>query len=515
MVSTGPNSACCNAFGDSVTLGDVSSGSDGSGTGGSSSSGAPVSGVCPAPSVLTSVPSVVCNYKTGGKEGYFYNDTVSGATCPASGSQGGQLKGATVSYHDICAAPSAPASPSTVPTASLSAASLTVTYGSPATLIWGSTDATSCTASGAWLGSKGVGGTEDTTAITTSDTYSIVCSNGTIPSLTASVTVTACPPSTPTWDGSACVMPVGNIISNSCTIPTGSPSCAMNVSWSVTDPSGTVTVVRPYAGNSVLATGVSGNGLYTFPYSSTPYTLNLLDRTTILDTGTFTASCGIGGYDTLGNVCANPSGVSTITGNYYGPGSFNFTCSNSNGYIVRRDGVIVGQQASGTYVSGTPVQIPVTVGGNYQVECFHGDYSILVPANLFSVVPPPAVIAISATPRTIAKDSSVTLSWNIQYPTNACTLTAKSVCTNGVCNAAQLASQSALNARLATENIDASTSRRITTAVRTIDSAYSASYRAVGKKTLKISNTTDFTIDCGSTAQKATARVLVTKSNEQ
>ncbi len=407
------------------------------------------------------------------------------------------------------------------PTAAISSTPTNISYGGASTILWNSTNATGCTSSGDWTaGPRGIVGTYSTSTVTSNKTFTLLCSDGVTDSPSVSTTLVVCPVMTPTWNGTSCIAPVGNITSNACTIATGANTCSMNVAWSVTNPSGVVSVVRPYAGNTIMANGPTGNSSYVFPYSATPYTLDLYDVLTKIDDALFTASCAVGGYDTIGAACANPSGVATVTGDIYGPGFFNFTCTNANRYTVRRDGTtIVSQDLSGTYVSGTPISLPIAITGNYQVECIQGDYGALVPAVLFSAPPPPdADIFISATPRTIAKDSSVTLRWNIRYPVNACTLTAKVVCTNGICSTAQLAAQTTINTILSAQNTDLSDPvgpRPIPTAVNTIAAGYAATYQAVGRKTVQVSNTMDFTIDCGVSSKKATTRVLVTKSNEQ
>ena len=71
---------------------------------------------------------------------------------------------------------SAPA-PEPSPTASLSSSSSSVLLDSVVTLTWSSTNATSCTASGTWTGSKATSGTEDVTIATPGNNqFTITCS---------------------------------------------------------------------------------------------------------------------------------------------------------------------------------------------------------------------------------------------------------------------------------------------------------------------------------------------------
>ncbi|MEK7704948.1 MAG: hypothetical protein AAB426_08315 [Myxococcota bacterium] len=63
----------------------------------------------------------------------------------------------------------------TAPVVTLTANPTTVDGGGTTTLTWSSTDATSCTASGAWSGSKAISGSEVTAAITSTSTFTLAC----------------------------------------------------------------------------------------------------------------------------------------------------------------------------------------------------------------------------------------------------------------------------------------------------------------------------------------------------
>jgi hypothetical protein len=80
----------------------------------------------------------------------------------------------------------------TPPTISLSATPTAVATGGAPSLSWSSTDATSCTASGGWNGSKTLSGTETQPAISTDTTYSLSCTGpGGSASTSATVTIAA------------------------------------------------------------------------------------------------------------------------------------------------------------------------------------------------------------------------------------------------------------------------------------------------------------------------------------
>jgi hypothetical protein len=76
------------------------------------------------------------------------------------------------------------------PTVSLSASPGTVSSGAGSTLSWSSTNASSCTASGGWSGSKAMSGSANTGTLSSTKTYTLTCSgaSGTTPA-TKSATV--------------------------------------------------------------------------------------------------------------------------------------------------------------------------------------------------------------------------------------------------------------------------------------------------------------------------------------
>ncbi len=92
--------------------------------------------------------------------------------------------------------------PGAAPTVTITAAPSSVSAGSPTTLTWSSTNATACTASGAWTGGKAVSGTQTVTTSTVAGTYSytLTCTgaDGQQGAATASVNVTPSTSPTPT-----------------------------------------------------------------------------------------------------------------------------------------------------------------------------------------------------------------------------------------------------------------------------------------------------------------------------
>jgi hypothetical protein len=109
----------------------------------------------------------------------------------ASGSVNSGGSGATV-YPTLTPTGGCPAAPG-APVVSFTASPTTVSSGGSSTLNWTVTGANSCTASGAWSGSKNAsGGSQSTGALVSSQTYNLSCSNAngtTVRSATVSVVV--------------------------------------------------------------------------------------------------------------------------------------------------------------------------------------------------------------------------------------------------------------------------------------------------------------------------------------
>ena len=85
--------------------------------------------------------------------------------------------------------------PTAGPTVAQSANPASITSGGASTLSWTSTNATLCTASGAWSGTKATSGSQSTGNLTATATYSLACT-GAGGSASQSATVTVTPPST-------------------------------------------------------------------------------------------------------------------------------------------------------------------------------------------------------------------------------------------------------------------------------------------------------------------------------
>ena len=83
--------------------------------------------------------------------------------------------------------------PVAAPTASISASPATVSNGGTSTLSWSSSNATACTASGAWTGTLGASGSQSEGPLTAGTTYSLTCAGAGGTSSTVTVTVNIVP----------------------------------------------------------------------------------------------------------------------------------------------------------------------------------------------------------------------------------------------------------------------------------------------------------------------------------
>ncbi len=246
-----------------------------------------------APSVtLSAGPSAV---KSGGSSTLTWSAT-NATSCAASGAwsgskpvSGSQSTGAltsNASYTLTCTGSGGTAAQTATvsvtaptPTLSFSANPSTVTSGNSATLTWTAANATSCSASGPWTGSKAVSGSQSTGALNASATYSLTCTGaGGVATQTATVSVTD-------------PAPVVTISANPTTLKSGSTStltwssthatsCTASGGWGGTEPvSGSITTVALSTTTKFTLTctgsGGSASQSTTVTVAATPPTVSL------------------------------------------------------------------------------------------------------------------------------------------------------------------------------------------------------------------------------------------------
>ncbi len=162
------------------------------------------------------------------------------------------------------------------PTVTINANPTSVVSGNSTVLTWSSTNASSCTASGAWSGAKNASGTQTISNLTSNSTFTLTCQNvgGTV-SASAPVTVTQAPPPTDTTP------PAIDMTITGVTVPNGATSVTVNdqkvLDWhpSASDASGIKSISYTVNGTSVPLTngaiqvGATANGNYTLSVAAT------------------------------------------------------------------------------------------------------------------------------------------------------------------------------------------------------------------------------------------------------
>jgi hypothetical protein len=163
----------------------------------------------------TSPPTIIFSsgnpkISSGGKS-YLYWQATNATACEASGgwqgsvsTRSGKWTGAltkTTQFVLTCTGPSGSATKSTTvtvtgttapaPTVTISASPSSVTSGRSSTLTWSATNATACSAAGAWSGTKAMSGSQGTAALSAGASYQLTCTGaGGSATHTATVSVT-------------------------------------------------------------------------------------------------------------------------------------------------------------------------------------------------------------------------------------------------------------------------------------------------------------------------------------
>ena len=257
------------------------------------------------------------------------------------------LKHETVTTAQTSVISDGSGTPPPVPTANITSSPTTIDQGQSSTISWSSTDATSCTASGAWSGAKATSGSQSVSPSTTSS-YIISC-NGDGGSANDSVTVTvnAAPAPVPTASISASPSTIDEgqsaMISWSSTDAT---SCMASGAWSGSKATNGSQAVNPSTTSSYT---ITCNGAGGSANNSTTVTVNPAPPTTNEPTLSFsTSSTGPRRGDTItlswsstdANSCTasgNWSGSKATTGTesivVNDAASFTLTCSGDGGSV--------------------------------------------------------------------------------------------------------------------------------------------------------------------------------------
>lgn len=258
-----------------------------------------------------------------------------------------------------------PTSPvETPPTVTLTSNASSVTSGNSVTLTWSSTNATSCTASGGWSGSKATSGSASLGPLTTNTTATLTCTGeGGTDSDSVSITVTAAPP-----------QPTVTLSANPTSVMSGSTSL---LTWSSTN-----------------ATSCTASGAWsgTKATSGTQTTLALTSQST------YTLACSGTGGSALASVTVSITGVtpaptvniaaSPTTVNSGGSSLLNWSATNATSCTA--SGAWSGSKAT----TGTQSTGALTALSTYTLSCTGAGGTTQASATV-DVTPPAGNAAVS------------------------------------------------------------------------------------------------------------------------
>lgn len=245
----------------------------------------------------------------------------------------------------------------------LTASPTSIMEGQSTTLTWSSTNATSCTASGAWSGSQATSGTAtETPTATGTDTYTLTCT-GAGGSANQSVTLTVNAASAPTVLIS--VNPATITLGNSATLTwsaTNATSCTASGAWSGSQAtSGTQTVTPSVSGTDsyeITCSGAGGNASSTavltvnaaaptVTIAVNPTTITLGSSATLTWSSTNADSCTASGAWSGSQAT---SGTATETPTAVGSYTYTLTCTGAGGPTSQSATLTVNAPASQGFV---------------------------------------------------------------------------------------------------------------------------------------------------------------------
>ena len=396
-------------------------------------------------------------------------------------------------------------------------ASTWVDYNSRATLSWASSGATSCTAGGSWSNAGTLSGSGLTDPLTSTQSFSLSCTNGGGVAGSASATVNVCPASTPFYIGGTCINMSGalSLVPASCTIAINETTCTSKATWTSTGATAPKLIDKNV--NSTLSTlaNQSSPGMtvwVAYPQTTFEFKNDSVTAPMIFDTKTVTSSCASGSsWDGPMNKCKAfpPDSTISISGNRTANGTINVSCTNAKSWSVVRTEGGFSQSGNTTSYASFSTSITVTQSGNYTATCTGHDTSDSATVLYLNYPPLPANMTINAMPKTTDAGSVSAITWSVTNPAAICNLIASPVCTSGTCSADRNTDASTINTKLQTGHTDSDDKNNSPGTTRTIMDALRklAPYgeptgtKAVGKATIPLKYTTDFMIDCGSGTQ--------------
>jgi chitodextrinase len=267
-------------------------------------------------------------------------------------------------------------------TVTIAANPTTVSYGNSSTIMWSSTNATTCTASNGWSGSQALSGTQTFSNLTTNETYTLTCKNrASSATQSASVTVTGSapdttPPSAPTN------------LAGTATSPT-----QINLTWTASTDNVGVTGYNIYRAGTLIATssqtsysdqGLTASTQYTYTVKAFDAAGNISAVSNSINVTTQTPPL------TTVTISANPTSVTS--GN-----SSTLTWSSTNATSCTASGAWSGSKAT----SGSQVLTNLTTTGAYTLSCTgaggSANQSATITVTILDTTPPTVTITAPAT----------------------------------------------------------------------------------------------------------------------
>ena len=453
------------------------------GPGGNAAQSTTVSVVPPLPTVALSVgPSAIAS---GASATLTWSSThatacsASGAWSgakPISGSSSTGALTANASYTLSCTGPGGNAAQTatvavkqSAPTVSLSASPSSITSGKAASLIWSSTQATACTASGAWSGVKAISGSTSTGALTANATYTLSCTGlGGNAVQSATVTVTATPTATVSISASPSTIASGAASTLSWS-SSNATSCSASGAWSgakAISGSQSTGALKANATYSLTCTGTGGGATQstTVSVSSAAPTVALAASPSTIASGNSAVLTWSSTNATVCTASGGWSGAKAIsgsqsTGALKASGTYLLTCTGTGGSATQAAQVSVTSPTpaptvnlaanpssiengktstlswsstnatvctatgawSGTKaISGSQSTAALTSSVTYTLTCT-GTGGSAAQTSTITVTSPAPTVSFSSSPSTVAKGGSSTLSWS---STNATSCTA-------------------------------------------------------------------------------------------
>jgi plastocyanin len=276
------------------------------------------------------------------------------------------------------------------PTTVISATPSSLQPGGTTTLTWSSSNATACSASGAWTGAKAVSGSETSASLAATSSFTLACS-GAGGTATQSVTVTVVAP-VPVLVFSAA--PASVTAGQATTLTwssTNATTCTASGAWSGSRATSGSATSDPLTASSAFVLNCAGPG------GSVQQTVNVSVQAALPPAPTLQFSAA--------PLTVAPGATSTLT------------WSSSNATNCAAAGAWSG--ARGT--SGTEVTTALNATSTFALACTGAGGTISRSVTV-TVQGPPPTVAISANPNLIAAGSTSTLTWSSTNATSCSAL---------------------------------------------------------------------------------------------